>query len=513
MAQWAKSTAGRAVIVLAAVLLFALLATLNAGGYRYGASDQAFYIPAIRHHLDPGLFPRDWPMLGSQDQLNAFTAILALAVRVTGLPLPVLFFLTYLVSLAVLAGALIILGRSLYRSWWTVGALACAMTLRHRVAYTGVNTLESYMHPRVLAFAVGALGLGIFLRGRSWPAVALAVLASIIHPTTGMWFCLWVGIAAFVADRTARLPLLLSAGVGGLFAAPWVARGPSLWGAASRMDEAWLSVLTVKDYLFPGMWPLWAWALTAAIPVLIGLVYRSRQKAGVASPRETGLLAGTLALVLVLVASLQFVAARVAIAVQLQVPRVLWLLELFATAYLMWWLVERGAGLRSDRARIRVRTFVVASLALLSVARGTYVTFVEHAGRPVVRLDLPASEWQDAMAWVRRTPADTHVLADPGHAWKYGSSVRVAGERDVFQEDAKDAAFALYSRATALRVLTRIGDLGRFSELTATRARALAATYDIDYLVAEQPFDLPIAYQNSRFRIYALKEPPAFQPR
>ena len=42
-----------------AFCLFVVLATLNSAGYRYGASDQALYIPAVLRHLDPALFPQD----------------------------------------------------------------------------------------------------------------------------------------------------------------------------------------------------------------------------------------------------------------------------------------------------------------------------------------------------------------------------------------------------------------------------------------------------------------------
>ena len=39
---------------LAAALVFVVLATLNSAGYRYGASDQALYFPAVlRHGLPP----------------------------------------------------------------------------------------------------------------------------------------------------------------------------------------------------------------------------------------------------------------------------------------------------------------------------------------------------------------------------------------------------------------------------------------------------------------------------
>jgi hypothetical protein len=41
--------------------------------------------------------------------------------------------------------------------------------------------------------------------------------------------------------------------------------------------------------------------------------------------------------------------------------------------------------------------------------------------------------------------------------------------------------------------------------MTPDRARALAAKYDLNYLVTEGRVDLPIVYENSRFRIYVLR--------
>ena len=52
------------------LLPFLILATANAAGYRYGASDQAFYGPAVMQRLDPALFPRDTPLLNTQAQLT-----------------------------------------------------------------------------------------------------------------------------------------------------------------------------------------------------------------------------------------------------------------------------------------------------------------------------------------------------------------------------------------------------------------------------------------------------------
>ena len=126
----------------------------------------------------------------------------------------------------------------------------------------------------------------------------------------------------------------------------------------------------------------------------------------------------------------------------------------------------------------------------------------EHAGNPIARIGFPQDNWTDAMQWISQTPADTHVLADPGHAWKYGSSVRVTGERDVYLEEVKDLALALYSRDVAVEALRRIADVRDFDSFTPEQLRALAARYDLDYLVVERDVDLPVVYRNEQFRVY-----------
>jgi hypothetical protein len=84
--------------------------------------------------------------------------------------------------------------------------------------------------------------------------------------------------------------------------------------------------------------------------------------------------------------------------------------------------------------------------------------------------------------------------------------VRVSAARDVFLEDVKDSAIAIYSRDVALRVVERAAAIGDFTAMTPGQARELAAKYDLDYLVTEGRLDLPVAYENRQFRIYALQQ-------
>ena len=109
------------------------------------------------------------------------------------------------------------------------------------------------------------------------------------------------------------------------------------------------------------------------------------------------------------------------------------------------------------------------------------------------------------MRWMARQPPDVHVLADPGHAWKYGTSVRVSAGRDVLQEEVKDSALAIYSRDAAVRFVERAPLLEDFPSLTVARAHDLARRYDLDYLVTEADLALPTAYRNAQFRIYTLR--------
>ena len=189
--------------------------------------------------------------------------------------------------------------------------------------------------------------------------------------------------------------------------------------------------------------------------------------------------------------------AGIALALQLQTSRVFWLLDLLAAIYIAWLLAET----KLTSSRFGISQTIVAIVCAVAIARGLYVWRVEHAGDPIVRIGLARDNWTDAMSWISRRPADTHVLADPGHAWKYGTSVRVSAERDVFVEEVKDLALALYSRDVAIEALRRVAAVSNFDALTPDQLRTLAGRYDLDYLIAERDIDLPILYRNEQFRV------------
>ena len=471
---------------------------MNSATYRYGASDQAFYIPAVVLAMHPDHFPKDAPLIEAQAKLMLADEALGGLAAATGLSLPTLAFACYIGALLLLATAAWLIASRLYRTPWAGIALLAALTFRHSISRTGTNTLEGYFHPRQLAFALGAIALALVLRRRLIPAAIAVLVAAALHPTTATWFAVWLATAMAVADRRWRLAVGVVAVAIGLVGVWAITAGP-LAGRLAIMDAAWLATLDTKDYLFPLAWPLATWLFNMAyLPVILG-IYRWRRASGLVDDMESGVVTGALALAGVFVLVLPFNAAHVALAVQLQVSRLFWMLDFLAVIYLVWAVAEGPLSVT------RQPQLTAIALLCLSAARGSYVKFVEFPQRPLVQISIPDNDWGRAMAWAKTTGVGSQWLADPIHAARYGVSLRVAAERDVFVEGIKDAAIGMYDRATAIRTRDRLAALGDFSALTASRARMLASTYALDYLVAERSFDLPLAFQSGDVRIYRLR--------
>ena len=156
--------------------------------------------------LDPDLFPSDRPILDAQAHLTFMDETVAAIARRTTTNLPALFLGLYLTTLVLLATGIAAIGAGLYRSRWAVAALLAACTLRHAIAKSGTNSLEGYFHPRQLAFAFGVIAVAAFLRGRLVFSALALVAAGSLHPTTTLWFTVWLSVAA-IATARARWPV------------------------------------------------------------------------------------------------------------------------------------------------------------------------------------------------------------------------------------------------------------------------------------------------------------------
>ena len=488
---------GRAALLVGAIA-FALVATANSGGYRFGISDQAYYEPAVAKGVNVDLFPRDSALLDVQSRYLGSVHLLAAIARMTGAGLPALFLAAYAMTMAGLFAASVLLARRLGLSWWAVATFLLLLTLRHRIAKTGANSLEGYMHPRMMAFVCGVAASAALLRARLWWAAIWTALAAFMHPTTGIWFAVMLGAGAAAARPAWRRMFL----IGGLVAAVlvlWLLMAGPLGGRLRIMDADWLAVLADKDYLFPTAWPAYAWLLNLAYPVVLLLSYRERRARGAIVAGEGALVAGLMALVALFLISVPLAAARLALAVQLQINRIFWLTDFFTMAYLAWWLIDRAPNARRQIA-------IAVVIGALAIGRGAYVLRVE-ADRTLVQPSLPQTTWIEALSWLDTQPTSWFVLADAGHAWKYGVSVRVGAHRDTLLELGKDSSMAMYDRDVAMRVKERASALADFDGLDAAGFRALASRFGLDVLVDRRTraLALPVLHQNADFAVYDLR--------
>jgi hypothetical protein len=485
---------------------FVILATLNAGGYRYGASDQAFYQPAVLAQLDPQLFPRDADLIAAQATLTTYDEVIATIVRVTGASVPSAFAALYVVSLLLIAAGTWLIARRLYTTAWAGVALLAAMTLRHAVARSGTNTLEGYFHPRQIAYGLGLLAVAAFLRGRFVLTSALVLAAGAVHPTAALWFAVWLGAAAAIAHPAARRVLMVAAVPVAAVAAWAFASGP-LAGRLAVMDDEWLRMLETKDYLFIWGWPLYAWVFNLGYLAVIAVMFQWRRAAGLAGEHERALVLGSLALVVVFVVALVTQALHLVLAFQLQPARLFLIFDFMATAYAVWVIAElprlRGPAYETHVRRPGLSGPAVAAVILFSVVRGAYV--VQQADRPLVQVGVADDDWGRVMAWAKTTDKGSAWVADPMHAILYGTSVRVAGERDVFVEGVKDAALGIYDRRIAVRTAERLREVDDFPGLTTDQVRALAAKHALDYLVTESIHALPVAFESGALHVYRLR--------
>ena len=482
------------------LLPFIVLATLNAGGYRYGASDQAFYLPAVLAQLDPALYPRDLELIDVQAKLTTYDEVIAAVVQTAGVSVPTAFAALYVVALILIALGTWAIGRQIYTAPWTTAALLATLTLRHAIARSGTNTLEGYFHPRQLAFGCGLLAVAAFLRRQYLLTGAGVLAAAAIHPTAALWFGVWLGTAAAIADERARR-FLLQASVPALTAIGTAVLAGPLAGRLAIMDAEWLRMLETKGYLFILQWPPYAWFFNLGYLFLVAVIYRQRDRARLVGPQERALILGSLALVGVFVVAIVTQALHVVLAFQLQPARLFLVFDVLATIYVVWAAAEMRPGGAVFESR---RPHAVAAIVLLmSCARGAYVLAEAH--RPPVQIGIADDDWGRAMAWARSTPKSSGWLADPLHAIRYGTSVRVAGERDVFVEGVKDAALGIYDRRIAVRTDERLKQLGDFYGLGGDAARRIAARYDLDYMVTTATLDLPVAFESGSLRVYRLR--------
>lgn len=233
--------------------------------------DARIYLLLALHSIQPDQFANDLLVAhGSQGDFTIGPRLVGHIIRWTGdasLGLFVSWFLAYLVFVAGVAA----LAKVLIPRPWCLLAFALVLVLPGDYSAEGVLAYgEAISTSRPAAEGFTLLALAAWFSSRYTLAVAMIILALLLHPLMAMPGAVMMGIAAFQSRLFGPAAVLAFASIASLFALS----GHYSASLLQVMDAEWLSTVRSRaPYLFPDRWSLddWGRSTWAIIALVLGL--------------------------------------------------------------------------------------------------------------------------------------------------------------------------------------------------------------------------------------------------
>lgn len=461
-------------------LLLLTAAAIAIHGYHLGTEDQAIYLPAIKQHLDPGLYPHDSAFFLLQAWPTLFDELIALTARGTRLPVEAALLLWHVISLFVFLLACLQLARRLFRDevaqWAGVTLVAALLVLP--VAGTLVTITSEYTHPRNLATAALLLAWVAVLDGQA-RALAWLTVAALLHPQMALFGGFHLAFQAWPLPRRRRAAALPALAIG--------------------VGDAWQEVLLTRRHHFPLRWE-WYEQLGAVAPIaLLGWFARlARRDAATVLERVCVRLAlsGGLGVAgAVLISSLPGLERLV----RAQGMRTLHLV------YILLFLIGGGLlGRNVLRNRLRWILLFTPIAAVMCWHQLRLYPASRHVEWPGL---APRNAWLETFEWIRSsTPRDAWFALDPRYMERPGADhhgFRALAERSMLADSTKDRGVAALfpELAATWREQTRARQ--GWSGFSADDFRRLRRRFGVDWIVVEGPApgDFPCPYRNTSLAV------------
>jgi hypothetical protein len=474
--------------IIKKVSILALLAALGilVAGYHPGAEDDAVYLAAIKHDLNPALFPHDSEFFMVQLQATIFDKLIAASVRVSHLPLGVVILAWHYLAIVVLLwGCWRISCRCFaetHAQWASVGLVAALLTLP--IAGSGLYLVDQNLHPRALATAAILAAIVATLDRKYVLTGALLILAFVIHPIMASF---GVSLCVFLAWRLApgSASLLALAPLGWIF---------------DPTSDAWRAAADTRNYYFLARWQWYEW-LGVFAPFVFLWWFRwigKRARASMLAHLSTRLaLYGIFQLLVALAMMVPYSLERLR---PLQPMRYLHLL------YLLFAVL--GGGLLGQRVLQKqwwrwLVLFLPLAAGMLYAQRRTYPasSHLEWPSRQSRNL------WVQAFIWIRdNTPTSScfalgaDYMRNPGEDFH---GFRALAERSALADAAKDSAVATQVPRLALRWREEVEAQRGWENFGAADFQRLKTRYGVNWVVVEQPgpLDMQCPYENAAVRV------------
>lgn len=465
----------------ALLLLVLTFAAVGVHGYHYGVQDQFIYVPAIKQHVDAGLYPRDAGFFAVHARAMLFDDLVALSMRASGLPADWAVFLWHLLSLYLLLFACFRVSRRCFKDrraqWAATVSVAVMLTLE--VAGTLLFLADEYLHPRTLATAALLLALAAVLDRKLWLALPWVGLAALVHPTMAAAGALHLAFLAWQPRRTALAAGLL----------PLVVLGGG--------NEAWREVLATRWYLFPLGWPWYAW-LGVGVPMGL-LAWFARLEQGRSGPVSH--ISGRL-----ICSGLLGVVAGITVSVTPGLERFIPAEPMRTLHLLTLMVVLLGGGLLGERVlRNRPARWALVFIPLC-VAMFLPQMFYLYPSSPHIEWPgrVAGNDWAQAFEWVRlNTPRDAYFALGPRYQEESGEdfhSFRALAERSALADYSKDRGVVANWPELAPAWREQVRDRAGWEKFTAADFARLNEKYGVTWAIVEAlnpvKLELECPYQN-----------------
>ncbi len=476
------SGALRAIPALAGLTL--LLVAVH--GFHYGIEDEGIYLPAVKHILNPALFPHDGRLISAQASMTLFPWFMATLAKVTGLPLQALFLAGYCAVMFLFVTALWLVAQSLFPEGPVRrhALLAVLPMLTMPVAGTALFMMDQHLHPRNVATALLLLALAAGLRNRWGAAFALGAAAFAIHPLVALF-----GGALLVTLRWKAWRFYFGCLAVALLAAAVFLR---------PAEPAWREAMGNHAYYAVTNWAWYEW-LGAIGPMLIlaalGVWARLRGLG------QLGDLCRGLALYSVL-----FTAAAIAIGAFPRLERLLPaqpMRHLQFVYILMFFMLGGLLATQFSLFRRRGWPAYAALSVVFFLAQRAEFPASRHLEWPGL---APSNGWAEAFQWIAaHTAVDAYFALNPRYMELPGEDFhgfRALAERSMLADDVSDRSVATISPAQAGVWHEQSAARRDWDRITAEGLEGLRGQFGVDWVVLEAGHPLagsglPCAYRNA----------------
>lgn len=466
-------------------------------GYHPGLEDDAFYLAAIKHNLNPALFPHDADFFRLQFQATIFDKLIASSLRWTHVPLEWgILFWQWAVTVLILWGCWRISRRCFtepHAHWAAVTLVAVLLTLP--VSGTGLTLTDQYLHPRALATAVILAAIVAVLDGRQLLAGALLAAAFFLHAIMaafGVSYCLFLLWKRSERIQTAQQRTAVMAVL--FLPLGWVFEPAS---------DAWRQAAATRPFYFVLRWHWYEW-LGVVAPLALLWWFRA-----LAQRRRQTVLAHT-AERLVYFGAFQLVVALIMLLpARLERLRPLEPMRFLHLVYLLFVLLAGGLLGQYVLKRNALRwlmLFVPLSAGMFYAQRQMYpaTPHLELPGAASRNENENDNAWVQAFRWIsRNTSVDSQFALDPRYMELPGEDYhgfRALAERSVLADAVKDGGMAARVPSLAPLWLREVEAQRGWRSFQRPDFQRLKAQFGVDWVVLNAPGveGLSCPYQNSQ---------------